>query len=91
MEKSFIIVGCILLHIVYIAILNIQLQSQLRVLLTYSFHSQHVSALSGHLQVNHDILYLYLVTKYIKLNIFIFSDHDVLFLYLVIMIYYIYI
>jgi hypothetical protein len=45
---------------VYIALLNIHLQSQLRVLLTYSslFHSQHLSALLGHPQVNHDILYL---------------------------------
>jgi hypothetical protein len=48
-----ILVGCILLRNVYITLLNIHLQSQLRVLLTYSslFHSQHVSVPSGHLQV----------------------------------------
>jgi hypothetical protein len=27
-------------------------------LLTYSFHSQHVSALTGHIQVNRNILYV---------------------------------
>jgi hypothetical protein len=45
---------------VYIASLNIHLQSHWQFLWTYSslFHSQHASALSGHPQVNHNILYL---------------------------------
>jgi hypothetical protein len=45
----FILVGCILLRNVYIALLNIHLQSQLRVLLTYAslFHSQLVSVPFG--------------------------------------------
>jgi hypothetical protein len=44
---------------VNIALLNIHLQSQLTVLLTYSslFHSQLVLAPSGHPQVNHNMLY----------------------------------
>jgi hypothetical protein len=39
---NFILVGCILLRNVYIALLNIHLQSQLRVLLTYSFLVTHL-------------------------------------------------
>jgi hypothetical protein len=56
---NFILVGCILLRKVYIAFIKhtpaIATES---FLLAYSFHSQHVSALSGHLQVNRNILYL---------------------------------
>jgi hypothetical protein len=60
LDANFILVGCILLRNVYMALLIIHLQSQLRVLLTYSslLHSQHVSTPSGHRQLNHNMLYL---------------------------------
>jgi hypothetical protein len=55
---SFILVGCILLRNVYINLLIIYLQSQLRVLfdVIISLVSQHVSAPLGHPQANHNIL-----------------------------------
>jgi hypothetical protein len=56
----FILVGCILLRNVYINLLIIYLQSQLRILfhVIISLVSQHVSAPLGHPQVNHNILFI---------------------------------
>jgi hypothetical protein len=56
---DFILVRCILLRNVYINLLIIYLQSQLRVLfyVIISLVSQYVSAPLGHPQVNHNILF----------------------------------
>jgi hypothetical protein len=57
-EINFILVGCILLRNVYITLSDIYLHRNWEIfLLMLSFSiSQHVSALSGHPQVNHNIL-----------------------------------